>query len=112
MTATCGHIKEENRIMKKQKIPAMTYVMNRKTGKAYLVVTDTVQSRGRRQCEGTGLNNPEIIQICESSLVPINKMSARICQEAERIIRGKHKRTMSDYQTLYLWNAIKSAVMA
>lgn len=98
--------------MKKQKIPAMAFVMNRKTGKTYVVVTDTVQSRGRRQCLGMGTNNPEITQICESSLVPINSMSARICQEAERIVRAKRRRTMSDYQTLYLWDAIKAAVMA
>ena len=97
---------------KEKKIPAMTYVMNRRTGKAYIVTTNTVQTRNRRQVEGTGLLRPEITQICESSLVPISELSARICLEAERIIRAKRKRTKSDYQTLYLWNAIKAAIMA
>ena len=44
------------------------YVMNTKTGKAYIVTTDTLQTRGRRQLAGTGIRNPELTHVVENHL--------------------------------------------
>lgn len=87
------------------------YVMNNKTGKAYCVTTDTLQTRNRRQVVGTGIRNPEITQIAESRLTQIDGAAIHVCFEAERIIRGKHKLSDADRQVLAMYRALQSVIV-
>ena len=88
----------------------MAFVMNKKTGKAYVTTTDTVQTRDRLQLEGTGIRNPEHTQIAQSSLVNLSTTDAVICFQAEKLIRGKHKHTESDNTILMLHSILKDEV--
>lgn len=90
---------------------AVNYVMNRKTGKAYVLTTNSLQTRNRVQLVGTGIRNPEHTQIALSSLVSLNKVDATICYNAEKIIRGKHKRTESEALIVALYHMIQDDVM-
>lgn len=88
-----------------------TFVMNNKTGKAYYIKTDTVQTRNRRQVIGFEIRNPERTRISESHLTPIKLDAAMVCLEAEKIIRGKHKRTKEDYITLAMHKALQNEIV-
>ncbi len=87
------------------------HVMNNKTGLAYLITTDTVQTRNRRQLVGTGIRNPEFTRVAESHLTKLNEIAAVLCFEAEKIIRGKHKHTESDKQILAMHRALKKSII-
>lgn len=88
-----------------------SYVMNNKTGKAYRITTDTVQTRNRHQVVGTGIRNPESTQIAASHLTELSDIASLLCFEAERIIRGKHKHTETDKQILAMHNALKKSII-
>lgn len=92
--------------IKMSTLKANSCVINNKTGLTYLVTTDTVQTRNRRQVIGTGIRNPEITQIAESHLTKISTPVALVCMVAERIIRGKHKRTETERQILAMHKAL------
>lgn len=88
------------------------YVMNTVTGKAYIVTTDTIQTRGRRQLAGTGIRNPELTQVVENHLESLDGTAAIICYHAERILRGKHKQSEHDKQILAMYRALRKLVTA
>ena len=88
------------------------YVMNTKTGKAYIVTTDTLQTRGRRQLAGTGIRNPELTQVVENHLESLDNTAAIVCYHAERILRGKHKQSAHDKQILAMYRALRKMVIA
>ena len=87
------------------------HVMNNKTGLAYRITTDTIQSRNRHQLVGTGIRNPETTRVAESHLTELNEFAALLCFEAEKIIRGKHKHTESDKQILTMHRALKKSII-
>lgn len=97
--------------IKMNKIEANTFVMNNQTGKAYMVTTDTVQSRNRRELLGTELRNPEITQYAESHLSSICTGAAMVCHEAERILRWKKKQTPADKQILIMYRALRNSII-
>lgn len=88
------------------------YVMNTQTGKAYVITTDTVQSRGRRQLCGTGIRNPEMTRAVENHLESLSNAAALVCFHAERILRCKHKQSAHDKQILAMYRALKNTVIA
>lgn len=88
-----------------------SYVMNNKTGKSYVVTTDTVQTRNRRQVLGTEILHPVMTQIAESHLTPIDIITAGVCFTAEKIIRGKHKLSDMDKQYLIMYRALKKSIV-
>lgn len=87
------------------------HVMNNQTGKAYMVTTDTVQTRDRHQLVGTGIRNPELTRFAGSHLTPISPVAAIICFNAERIIRGKHKQSEADRQIMAMHRALKKEII-
>lgn len=89
---------------------AVNYVMNRKTGKAYALTTNVIQTRDRVQLLGTGIRNPEHTQTALSSLVSLNQVDATICYHAEKIIRGKHKRSEGDEVLVSLYRMLQDDV--
>lgn len=91
---------------------AGTYVMNCKTGKAYMIATDTIQTRNRRQLTGMEIRRPEVIQICVSHLRRLSLEEARLCIEAERICRGKHKRSVKDRAVIRAWRELRAKMAA
>ena len=97
--------------MKKNKIRKDMYVMNTHTGKAYKVSTDTVQSRNRRQLIGMESRNPESIQVCASSLYTLSHDEARLCMEAERLLRSRHKMSVKDKALLRKWRAFRESIV-
>lgn len=90
---------------------AGSYVMNNQTGKSYMITTETVQTRGRRQVIGTGIRQPEITRFSESHLTPLTLVGAMICHEAEKIIRAKQKLTESDQQILAMHKALVKEIV-
>lgn len=90
---------------------AGTYVMNCKTGKAYMIATDTVQTRNRRQLTGMEIRRPEIIQVCVSHLRRLSDEEARLCIEAERISRSKRKRSVKDRAILRAWHELRAKMV-
>lgn len=97
--------------MNKGQITENSYVMNIKTGKAYKVTTNTVQSRNRRELVGTGFRNPEITRVAESRLHPLSFPAAVICSEAERIIRWKEKQTPFEKQVMLMYRALRDSIV-
>lgn len=97
--------------MKKHEIRKNMYVMNTHTGKAYKVSTDTVQSRNRRQLMGMECRYPESIQVCTSSLHMLTHDEAKLCMEAERIVRGRHKMSVKDKALLRKWRALRDSII-
>ena len=87
------------------------HVMNNKTGKAYMVTTDTVQTRDRHQLVGTGIRNPELTRVAGSHLTTISPIAAILCFEAEKILRGKHKQSVEDQQILAMHRALKQEIV-
>lgn len=79
------------------------YALDKTSGLCYRIVTDTVQTLGRRQCEGMKLRKESrnainahsknyggsYVRICESNLIPITPFEATICSAAEQLIRNK-----------------------
>lgn len=90
---------------------AGTFVMNRKTGKAYMIATDTVQSKNRRQLTGMESRRPESIQVCASSLHMLTRDEAKLCMEAERLVRGRHKKSVKDKALLRKWRALREKIV-
>ena len=97
--------------MKKSKITENSYVMNTYTGKAYKVTTNTIQSRNRRELIGTGIRNPEITRTAESRLHALTHDEAKLCMDAERLIRGRHKRSVKDKALLRKWHALRNSIV-
>ena len=97
--------------MNKGQITENSYVMNTKTGKAYKVTTNTVQSRNRMELVGTGFRNPEITRVAESRLHPLSFPAAVICSEAERIIRWKEKQTPFEKQVMLMYRALRDSIV-
>lgn len=96
-------------IMKKQKIKSGSFVMNRKNGSTYMVSTDTVQSRNRRQLYS--IASETFTQACESSLVLLDRETARMCNTAERLVRSRRKLSVKDKALLKAWRAFRSDIM-
>ena len=89
-----------------------TFVMNNKTGKAYMITTDTVQTRNRRQVLGMGIVKPEITQIAESHLSELSDFGMALCHEAERIMRSKQKvATLQEKEIMTAWRALKDSIV-
>lgn len=86
------------------------YVMNRKNGKAYALTTQNLQTRNRVQLLGTGIRHPEHTQAALSSLVSLNRTDATICHAAEKIIRGKQKRSEGEAVIVELYKLLQSEV--
>lgn len=97
--------------MNNGQITENSYVMNTKTGKTYKVMTNTVQSRNRRELVGTGFRNPEITRVTESRLHPLSFPAAVICSEAERIIRWKEKQTPFEKQVMLMYRALRDSIV-
>lgn len=97
--------------MKSSIIKANSYVMHTKSGKAYKVTTDTMQSRDRRQVVGTGIRYPEVAHFSENSLHSISLEAAFICSKAERIIRWKKKQSEADKQVLVMYRALRNSIV-
>lgn len=94
-----------------KKMKAGTYVMNKKTGKTYMVATDTLQSKNRRQLTGLEIRRPESIQVCESSLCMLTHDEAKLCMEAERLVRSGHKLSVKDKAILKAWRSFRADIM-
>ena len=90
---------------------AGTFVMNRKTGKAYIIATDTIQTRNRRQLSGLGTRNREVTQVCMSHLYKLSRDEARLCMEAEQIMRGKRKRSVKDKALIREWTELRDRIV-
>lgn len=90
----------------------MNYAMNRKTGKAYAVTTGNEQTRNRVQLEGMEIRSPEHTRYAVSSLAALSQTEATICFMAEKVLRGKHKRSELDRNMVALYRTLQQEVMA
>lgn len=88
-----------------------TYVMNKKTGKTYMVTTDTYQTRNRRQVKDCRTNNPTTFQIAESKLVALTPFEAQIAVAGEKIERGKMAMSLDESFTMKMYRDLKKKVM-
>ena len=90
---------------------AGTYVMNCKTGKAYMIATDTIQTRNRRQLIGMEIRHPEVNRVSVSHLRRLSVEEARLCIEAERISRAKQKLSVKDRVILRAWQELRAKMV-
>lgn len=88
-----------------------SYAMNKKTGACYSIVTDTVQTRNRRQVQDFRLNKSKTTQIAESKLCPITEFEASICFAAEKILRGKQAMDAQQHVIVDLYKNLKSRIV-
>ena len=88
-----------------------TYVMNCKTGKAYKIATNTIQTRNRRQLTGMEIRHPKVTRASIYSLRKLSESEGKLCYEAERIMRGKHKRTDNDRAILLAWRELRKKIV-
>lgn len=89
-----------------------TYVMNKKTGKTFMVTTDTYQTRNRRQVQDCRLHKSITTQIAESKLVALTPFEAQIAVAGEKIERGKMAMTYDESVIMRLYRDLKKRVMA
>lgn len=73
-----------------------SYVLNpNDSATTYIVTTDTIQSRNRRQVKSTEpIRSHKNVQVAQNSLIPLSNWEAQVTMAAEQIIRNK--KVMSD----------------
>lgn len=94
------------------RLNANTYAINKKTGKCVKLITDTLQSRNRRQVKDSRIYKSKTVQVAESALVSITDFEAQVCIEAEKIQRGMMKHSESDKKVLALHAELLARVCA
>lgn len=79
-----------------------TFAIDKKTGRCYVLTTNTLQSRNRRQCQDMRIYKSVTKQIAESALVPVTDFEGELCFKAEKIQRGMMKHSDADKTILAL----------
>lgn len=85
-----------------------TYVLNKNDkSTTYMITTDTIQSRNRRQLRSTHVKKPRKTEVAESHLIPLSAWEANVTMAAEQILRNKKLMSENDKAIVAVARSIK-----
>lgn len=89
-----------------------TFVISKNDEQCYMITSDTVQTRGRRQVCKTGYNKATNYQIAEKQLIPVTDFEASLWVTANKILRGKHAMSANEASIVRMYRLFKKQVLA
>lgn len=85
-----------------------SFVLNKNDhSTTYMITTDTLQTRNRRQVRSTQVRSHINTRVAESHLVPLSEDEAIITMAAEQIIRNKKAMTAQEKSIVSMARSIK-----